>query len=51
MDMSALDPKRSRDFISRVHRCGEALRNLAVPLIARNQGYSFWRWAGDFRLM
>jgi enoyl-CoA hydratase/carnithine racemase len=34
-------PEQAQAFISRVHACCEALRNLPVPVIARIQGYAF----------
>lgn len=40
-EMSALDPVSARAFITRVHRCCDALRRLPVPVIARIQGHAF----------
>ncbi|WP_374572344.1 enoyl-CoA hydratase [Phenylobacterium sp.] len=35
------DPVEARQFIKRVHRCCEALRDLPAPTIARINGYTF----------
>lgn len=35
------DPTAARRFITRVHRCCEALRSLPVPTIARINGFTF----------
>ncbi|WP_065756664.1 enoyl-CoA hydratase [Bradyrhizobium paxllaeri] len=41
-EMAALrDPSRARAFISRVHACLAAVRDIQVPTIARIQGYAF----------
>lgn len=40
-EMSSLDPATARAFITRIHRCCDALRRLPVPVIARIQGYTF----------
>lgn len=40
-EMSGLDPMTARAFITRIHRCCDALRRLPVPVIARIQGYAF----------
>src|SRR5215831_869620 len=41
-EMAALaDPSAARAFITRLHRCCEALRDLPVPTIARINGYTF----------
>ena len=40
-EMSGLDPITARAFITRIHRCCDALRRLPVPVIARIQGYAF----------
>jgi len=39
-EMARLDAASARAFITRVHRCCEALRNLPVPVIARIDGYT-----------
>lgn len=39
-EMSQLDAFTAEAFITRLHRCCEALRNLPVPVIARIQGYA-----------
>jgi enoyl-CoA hydratase len=39
-EMARLDIASARAFITRVHRCCEALRNLPVPVIARIDGYT-----------
>ena len=39
-EMSQLTPSTCREFITRLHRCCEALRNLPVPVIARINGYA-----------
>ena len=39
-EMAALDADTARAFITRVHRCCHALRELPVPVIARIQGYT-----------
>jgi enoyl-CoA hydratase/carnithine racemase len=41
-EMAALeDPSAARTFITRIHRCCEALRSLPVPTIARINGHAF----------
>ncbi len=40
-EMSGLDPVSARAFITRIHRCCDALRRMPVPVIARIQGYAF----------
>jgi len=40
-EMAELDPATARVFITRVHRCCDALRRLPVPVVARIQGYAF----------
>lgn len=40
-EMAALDAATARSFITRIHRCCDALRSLPVPVIARIQGYTF----------
>jgi enoyl-CoA hydratase len=39
-EMAHLDVTSARAFITRVHRCCEALRDLPVPVIARIDGYA-----------
>ena len=39
-EMAALDAATARAFITRLHRCCDAARNLPVPVIARIQGYA-----------
>jgi enoyl-CoA hydratase len=39
-EMSQLDASTAEAFITRLHRCCEALRDLPVPVIARIQGYA-----------
>ena len=39
-EMSRLDESTAGAFITRLHRCCEALRDLPVPVIARIQGYA-----------
>jgi enoyl-CoA hydratase len=39
-EMSALDRESARTFITLLHRCCSALRELPVPVIARIQGYA-----------
>jgi enoyl-CoA hydratase len=39
-EMSRLDASTAEPFITRLHRCCEALRDLPVPVIARIQGYA-----------
>ncbi|HYK17295.1 MAG TPA: enoyl-CoA hydratase [Bryobacteraceae bacterium] len=39
-EMSQLDAATAEEFITRLHRCCEALRDLHVPVIARIQGYA-----------
>jgi enoyl-CoA hydratase/carnithine racemase len=39
-EMSALDRESARAFITLLHRCCNALRELPVPVIARIQGYA-----------
>jgi len=38
-EMAALDGSTAEAFITRLHRCCEALRNLPVPVIGRLHGY------------
>ncbi len=38
---SIADADQARAFITRLHRCCDAIRNLPVPVIARIQGYCF----------
>ncbi len=38
--MAALDRDSARDFITLVHRCCDGFRRLAVPVIARIDGYA-----------
>jgi enoyl-CoA hydratase len=41
-EMAAIDgPEAARAFITKVHRCCEAVRTLPVPVIARINGYCF----------
>jgi enoyl-CoA hydratase len=40
-EMSGLDATSARAFITGLHRCCDALRNLPVPVIARIQGFTF----------
>ena len=39
-EMSQLDESTAEAFITRLHRCCQALRDLPVPVIARIQGYA-----------
>ena len=39
-EMAALDASSARDFITHVHRCCAAVRDLPVPVIARLAGYT-----------
>jgi enoyl-CoA hydratase len=39
-ELARLDAVSARDFITRLHRCCQALRDLPVPVIARIQGYA-----------
>ena len=39
-EMAALDATTAEAFITRLHRCCEAVRDLPVPVIARIQGYA-----------
>ena len=39
-EMAVLDRQTAEAFITRLHRCCEAVRNCAVPVIARIQGYA-----------
>jgi enoyl-CoA hydratase len=39
-EMARLDSISARAFITRLHRCCDALRDLPVPVIARIQGYA-----------
>jgi enoyl-CoA hydratase/carnithine racemase len=39
-EMAQLDPVTGRAFITRIHKCCDALRRLPVPVIARIQGYT-----------
>jgi enoyl-CoA hydratase len=39
-EMAGLDPASARQFITRLHRCCEALRELPMPVIARIRGYA-----------
>jgi enoyl-CoA hydratase len=39
-EMAQLDSTSARDFITRLHRCCTALRDLPVPVIARIAGYA-----------
>ena len=39
-ELAALDPDTARDFITLVHRCCDGFRRLAVPVIARIDGYA-----------
>lgn len=39
-EMAQLDTKSARDFITCLHRCCAALRDLPVPVIARIAGYT-----------
>ena len=39
-ELAALDPDSARDFITLVHRCCDGFRRLAVPVIARIDGYA-----------
>lgn len=39
-EMAQLDPVSGEAFITRLHRCCDALRDLPVPVIARIQGYA-----------
>lgn len=40
-EMVGLDPIAARRFISRIHACCDALRNLPVPVIAEIGGFTF----------
>lgn len=40
-DMAGLDAASAREFIVQVHHCCRALRDLAVPVIARIHGFAF----------
>jgi enoyl-CoA hydratase/carnithine racemase len=39
-EMASLDPDSARTFITLLHACCQALRDLPVPVIARIQGYA-----------
>jgi len=39
-EMSRLNPTTGREFITKLHRCCDALRDLPVPVIARIDGYA-----------
>jgi len=39
-ELAALEPQSAREFITLVHRCCDAFRRLAVPVIARIDGYA-----------
>ena len=39
-EMAALNPHTAREFITHLHRCCNAVRELPVPVIARIQGYA-----------
>ncbi len=39
-EMSRLNPETGREFIAKLHRCCEALRDLPVPVIAKIRGYA-----------
>src|SRR5712691_1571588 len=39
-ELAGLDPDSARDFITLVHRCCDGFRRLAVPVIARIDGYA-----------
>ena len=39
-ELAALDQDSARDFITLVHRCCDGFRRLAVPVIARIDGYA-----------
>jgi enoyl-CoA hydratase/carnithine racemase len=39
-EMASLDPERARSFITLLHGCCNAVRELPVPAIARIQGYA-----------
>lgn len=39
-EMATLNPESARAFITNVHRCCAAVRDLAVPVIARINGYA-----------
>src|SRR5579863_8805472 len=39
-ELAALDGESARDFITLVHRCCDGFRRLAVPVIARIDGYA-----------
>jgi enoyl-CoA hydratase len=39
-EMAALDAATARDFITRIHRCCNVLRDLPVPVIGRIQGFA-----------
>jgi enoyl-CoA hydratase/carnithine racemase len=40
VEMAALDRSTARDFITQIHRCCAAIRDLPVPVIARVEGYT-----------
>ncbi len=39
-EMAQLDAVTARDFITEIHRCCQAIRDLPVPVIARLSGYT-----------
>ncbi len=39
-ELAGLDQDSARDFITQVHRCCDGFRRLAVPVIARIDGYA-----------
>ena len=39
-EMANLNPETARSFITRLHRCSDALRSLPCPVIARISGYA-----------
>lgn len=39
-ELARLDADSARDFITKLHRCCQAVRDLPVPVIARIQGYA-----------